>query len=334
MMIPRLIQDGAQEVASGLNAIADSIRTLTEALGTAGMTPEAVTEVAVVPDDPSAMTDALTDVSKWSGYIEAAKEKAIEFAPSLLGAIIIMLLGWIVARMITAILRKALGKSKLDPTLINFATSCLYFALLAFVFIAAATKLGLDTGSFVAVIGAATFAIGFALQGSLANFAAGVMLMIFRPIREGDLIEAGGVLGIVDEIGVFATVMNTLDNKRAVIANASITGGNIINYTTNGMLRVDMTFGIGYGDDMDKAIELMEAVLAQDDRVLAEPAPTVACTGHGASSVDFVCRPHVKPEHYWDVWFDTHKKVKEAFDANGVSIPYPQRDVHMIADMG
>ena len=291
-------------------------------------------EAASTAVDPNAVADALTDVSKWSEYLAMAKDKAIEFAPSLLAALIILVLGWLVARMITAILRKALGKSKLDPTLINFAASCLYFALLAFVFIAAATKIGFDTGSFVAVIGAATFAIGFALQGSLANFAAGVMLMIFRPIREGDLIEAGGVLGIVVEIGVFATVINTLDNKRAVIANASITGGNIINYTANGMLRVDMTFGIGYGDDMDKAIELMEAVLAQDDRVLAEPAPTVACTGHGSSSVDFVCRPHVKPEHYWDVYFETHKKVKEAFDANGVSIPYPQRDVHMIVDAG
>ncbi|MDF1800294.1 MAG: mechanosensitive ion channel, partial [Planctomycetota bacterium] len=227
------------------------------------------------------------------------------------------------------ILRKALSKSKLDPTLINFCTSCAYMGLMAFVLISAVGKLGVPTASFIAVLGAAGFAIGFAMQGSLSNFAAGVMLMIFRPVREGDLVEAGGVLGTVIEVGVFATIINTLENKKAVVANATITGGNIINYTANGVLRVDMTFGIGYGDDMDKAIELMMGVLQADPRVLADPAPTVACVGHGASSVDFVCRPHVRPEDYWGVWFDTHKKVKEAFDAAGVSIPFPQRDVHL-----
>ena len=275
-----------------------------------------------------------TDLDGLMAYADQLIEKAVDYAPAVLGALVILVLGWMVAKLITGGIRKALGKSKLDPTLINFCASCTYMGLMAFVFISAVGKLGVPTASFIAVLGAAGFAVGFAIGGSLSNFAAGVMLMIFRPMREGDLVEAGGVLGIVDEVGVFATIINTLENKRAVVANSTITGGNIINYTTNGNLRVDMTFGIGYGDDMDKAMELMLGVLQADERVLQDPAPTVACMGHGASSVDFVCRPHVKPEHYWDVWFDTHKKVKEAFDEAGVSIPFPQRDVHLFAPEG
>ena len=202
--------------------------------------------------------------------------------------------------------------------------------LLAFVFVSAITKLGVNTASFVAILGAASFAIGFAMQGSLSNFAAGVMLMIFRPMRVGELVEAGGVLGTVEEVGVFATIINTLENKRAIIANSTITGGNIINYSSNGVLRVDMTFGIAYEADMDQAMKIMSDVLAKDERVLKDPAPTVACSEHGDSSVNFVCRPYVHPDHYWDVWFDTHKAVKEAFDAANIGIPFPQRDVHLI----
>ncbi len=327
----RLIQDGSTELTQALNSIAKSIQDLSTAVAASGAGGGGLEGVSIDPGSSSGLESL--DLNKWEHYLTVAKDKAVDFAPALLGATVIFLLGWIAARVVTSLLRKALGKSKLDPTLINFAASCLYFALMAFVFISAATKLGINTGSFVAVLGAATFAIGFALQGSLANFAAGVMLMIFRPVREGDLVEAGGVLGVVFEIGVFATEINTLDGKRAVVANSSITGGNIINYTSNGRLRVDMTFGIGYGDDMDKATELMRGILLADERVLADPAPTVACVGHGSSSVDFICRPHVKPEHYWGVWFDTHKKVKEAFDANGVSIPFPQRDIHVHADL-
>ena len=179
------------------------------------------------------------------------------------------------------------------------------------------------------MIGAAVFALGFALQGSLANFAAGVMLMIFRPLKEGDLVEAGGILGTVEEVGVFATIINTLENKKAIVSNSKVTGDNIINYSANGKIRVDMTFGIGYTDSVDKAMDILNDLMSSDPRVLKTPAHTVAMIGHGASSIDLVCRPFVNPANYWDVWFDTHKAVKDAFDSNGISIPFPQRDVHL-----
>lgn len=270
-----------------------------------------------------------TDLDGIQNLANTAKEKVIEFAPAVVGALAILFIGWIIARIVRKVVAKALGKSKLDETLIGFVSSLVYMGFMAFVLVAALGKLGVNTTSFAAIIGAATFAIGFALQGSLASFAAGVMLMIFRPMKKGDLVEAGGVLGVVEEVGVFATIINTPDNKRCIVANSTVTGGNIINYTANGSIRVDMTFGIGYDDDMDKAIELMESILSTDPRVLKEPGFTVACSGHGASSVDFACRPWVHPNHYWDVWFDTHKAVKEAFDKNGISIPFPQQDVWM-----
>ena len=259
-----------------------------------------------------------------------AKDKVIDFAPALGAAVATLVIGWLVARFASRVLRKILTKAKVDMTLVNFFSSTAYMILMTFVAISAIGQLGVNTTSLVAILGAATFAIGFALQGSLANFASGILMILFRPIRHGDLVEAGGVLGIVDEVGVFATTINTLDNKRAIVSNGKIMGENIINYSTNGTLRVDMTFGIGYSDDMDKAITIMRKVLTEDKRVLSDPAPVVSVVEHGASSINLVCRPYVKPEHYWDVWFDTHKSVKEEFDDQGISIPFPQRDVHMI----
>ena len=269
----------------------------------------------------------------WDGVVDllhVAKDKLIDFAPRLGAALAVLLIGWLVARLLTRILRNVLERAKVDGTLTSFFCSTAYMALMAFVAISAIGQLGVNTASFVAILGAATFAIGFALQGSLSNFASGVLMILFRPIRQGDLVEAGGITGIVEEVGVFATIINTLENKRAIVSNGNIMGQNIINYSANGNLRVDMQFGIGYGDDMDLAIRTMMEILEADERVLKDPAPTVACVGHGASSVDFVCRPYVHPDHYWDVWFDTHKAVKAAFDAKGISIPFPQRDVHMI----
>jgi len=283
-------------------------------------------------DAAPGMIDVPTDIAGIQKWLTMAQEKLLDYLPSLISAIVILILGWLIAKLITALVRKALGKTKLDATLITFLCSMLHMDLLLFVVISAITKLGVNTTSFVAILGAAGFAVGFAIQGSLSNFAAGVMLMIFRPVRAGDLVEAGGVLGTIQEIGVFATIINTLENKKAIVVNSTITGENIIHYTANGTLRVDMTFGIGYGDDIDLAISIMKGVLDGDDRVLKDPAPTVALFEHGDSSVNFVCRPFVKPEHYWDVWFDTHKAVKKAFDEQGVSIPFPQRDVHVLQE--
>lgn len=325
-MIPWKQQDGTERIADAIERLAAAIESGGGVAGGA-----APAEEAAAADDAvlEGLTDVPTDLTGLQDWLTTFKDRAIEFLPSLAAAAAILIIGWLLARLTTGIMRRALTRSKIDATLIKFLCSCTYMVLMAFVLISAITKLGVNTASFVAVLGAAGFAIGFAMQGSLSNFAAGVMLMLFRPLRTGDLVEAGGVLGIVDEVGVFATMIDTLENKRAIIANSEITGGNIINYTTNGKLRVDMQFGIGYGDDMDKAMGIMTRVLEEDARVLADPPLTVACTGHGASSVDFVCRPYVHPDHYWDVWFDTHKKVKEEFDKAGVSIPFPQRDIHM-----
>ena len=321
-----------QEVAS--DRLADAIEKLAQAISTQsgadGAEAAAEEASAAEPGALDELTDVPMDVEGFQRWLDTAKEKLIDFLPQLIAAIAILVIGWLVVKIITAIVRKTLNKSRLEPTLTNFLTSVLNMALMAFVLISAITKLGVNTASFVALLGAAGFAVGFAMQGSLSNFAAGVMLMIFRPMRVDDLVEAGGVLGTVAEIGVFATTINTLENKKAIVANSTITGGNIINYSANGNLRVDMTFGIAYEADMDQAIAIMSRILEEDERVLKDPAPTVACSEHGESSVNFVCRPHVHPDHYWDVWFDTHKKVKEAFDQAGIGIPFPQRDVHMI----
>ena len=316
--------------------LAEAIQNLADSIEAAGGAPAAGESPAAETSAGGdlGMVDVPTDLEGLEGWILTAKRELVDFFPSLVAAIVILIIGWLLAKGITGIVRKALSRSKLDGTLVSFLSSMLYMGLMAFVLISSVTKLGVNTTSFVAMLGAAGFAVGFAMQGSLSNFAAGVMMMIFRPIRAGDLVEAGGVLGTVQEVGVFATIINTLENKKAIIANSSITGGNIINYTANGKLRVDMKFGIGYGDDIDKATSIMEGILAADARVLEEPAPRVALVEHGDSSVNFVCRPYTKPEDYWDVWFDTHKAVKKAFDEQGVTIPFPQRDVHMFQATG
>jgi small conductance mechanosensitive channel len=186
-----------------------------------------------------------------------------------------------------------------------------------------------ETTSFIAILGAAGLAVGFALQGSLSNFAAGVMLIIFRPFKSGDFIEAGGTIGVVEAIQIFNTVLRTPDNKMVIVPNSNITGGNITNYSAKEDRRIDMVFGIGYDDDLKKAKEILERLISEDSRILKDPAPTVAVSELADSSVNFVVRPWVKTSDYWAVYWDFTEKVKLTFDAEGISIPYPQQDVHM-----
>lgn len=247
----------------------------------------------------------------------------------IIGAIIILILGRIVAGIVRKLVLRAMKHGKADPALAGFVGNLTFFAIIVFAVIAALAKFGIQTASFVAVLGAAGFAIGFALQGSLGNFAAGVMLLIFRPIRIGDLIEAAGYLGIVDDIGLFVTTINTLDNQRIIIPNGTLTGGVINNVNGNGTRRVDLVAGISYSDDMSKAKKILQGILATHPKVLKDPAPTVAVSELGDSSVNLVVRPWVNAEDYWDVWFDVTQSIKEHFDSQGVSIPFPQRDVHM-----
>ncbi|MBR9984748.1 MAG: mechanosensitive ion channel, partial [Desulfosarcina sp.] len=190
-------------------------------------------------------------------------------------------------------------------------------------------QLGIQTTSFIAIIGAAGLAVGLALQGSLSNFAAGFLLIIFRPFKVGDLVEAAGVFGVVEVIQIFTTQLKTADNKTVIVPNAKLTDDNIVNWTVKGTRRVDMVFGIGYDDDIDKARSLMANIIAEDGRILKSPEPQISVSELADSSVNFVVRPWVKVEDYWGVHFDLTEKIKKAFDANGVSIPFPQRDIHV-----
>ena len=246
-----------------------------------------------------------------------------------LGAAAIFIIGRFVIGIITGIVKRILTKSKTDETLVKFLVSLTKTALLVILFIAVLNQLGIQTTSFVAIIGAVGLAIGFALQGSLDNFASGVLLIAFHPFKVGDYVEAGGTSGTVEEISMFSTIMKTPDNKKIIIPNSSITGSNIINYSAKDTRRVDLVFGIGYGDDMRKAKQVLERIISEDDRILKDPASVVAVSELADSSINFVVRPWVKTSDYWTVYWDLTEKVKLTFDAEGISIPFPQRDVHL-----
>lgn len=220
-------------------------------------------------------------------------------------------------------------RRNVDALLASFTSNIAYVALVAFVIIAALSKLGIQTTSFVAIIGAAGLAIGLALQGSLANFASGVMIIAFRPFKVGDFIEAGGVAGVVEGIQIFSTQMRTGDNKAIIVPNSNITGGNITNYSAKDTRRIDMVFGIGYDDDIKKAKDILMELIEADDRILKEPEPVVAVSELADSSVNFVVRPWVNTADYWGVNFDLTEAVKLRFDKEGISIPYPQQDIHL-----
>jgi small conductance mechanosensitive channel len=203
------------------------------------------------------------------------------------------------------------------------------WALIIFVVIAALGQLGIQTASFVAIVGAAGLAIGLALQGSLANFAAGVLILIFRPFEVGDFVEVAGVSGAVQNIQIFTTELHTPDNKKVIVPNGGVISGNITNYSANNTRRVDLVFGIGYSEDIDVAKTLLQTVLAAEPKVLQDPAPTIGVVELADSSVNLVCRPWVNTADYWDVYFNVTEAVKKALDAGGISIPFPQRDLHL-----
>jgi len=246
-----------------------------------------------------------------------------------IAAIVVLIVGRLIAKALTNFTEKVMNKKEVDPTIVSFVGNMAYIAMLVFVVLAALGQLGVQTTSFIAVIGAAGLAIGLALQGSLSNFAAGFLMIIFRPFKVGDFIEGAGVSGTVEAIQIFTTQLRTPDNKTVIIPNASMTEGNITNWSVKGTRRVDLVFGIGYGDDIDKAKKIMADVLAKDERILKDPAPNIALVELADSSVNFVVRPWVKADDYWDVYFDTTENIKKNFDAEGISIPFPQRDVHV-----
>jgi small conductance mechanosensitive channel len=247
----------------------------------------------------------------------------------IISAVVVFVVGRWIAKGFRNLSVRMMRKRDIDPTLVSFAGSFTYIALLVFFILAALAQLGIQTTSFIAVIGAAGLAIGLALQGSLSNFAAGFLMIIFRPFKVGDYIEGAGVQGAVEKIQIFTTQLKTADNKTIIVPNAKLTSDNIINYTSKGTRRVDMVFGISYGDDIDKAKKVMGDILEKEDRILKEPAPVIALSELADSSVNFVVRPWVNAADYWNVRFDITERVKKQFDSEGISIPFPQQDVHL-----
>lgn len=238
-------------------------------------------------------------------------------------ALLIFLIGQLVAKFIASILGKVLGRTKLDRILVEFIQSLVNALLLVFVIVAALDQLGVNTNSVIAVLGAAGLAIGLALQGSLQNFAAGFMLLIFRPFKGGDFVEAAGTAGIIEKIGIFSTTLHTGDNKEVIIPNSAIYSSNITNYSKRPTRRIDMVFSIGYEDDIRTARDIIATIIKDEPRILPEPDTLIAVGELAANSVNFFVRPWVKTDDYWDVKFALTEKIKLAFDANGITIPFP-----------
>lgn len=247
----------------------------------------------------------------------------------ILAALIILLVGNWIARALANAIERNLGRRNIDPTVCQFVARMAFALILIFTIVAALSNVGVQTASIIAALGAAGLAIGLALQGSLANFAAGVLMVLFRPCRVGDYVEAGGTAGTVTQISLFSTTMVTPDNKQVVVPNSNIMSDPITNYSAMSERRVDLTIGISYDADIRQAKRELEALLAADARVLTEPPPRVAVLELGDSSVNLVVRPWVKATEYWDVYFDLTEAIKLRFDEAGITIPFPQMDVHL-----
>ena len=255
--------------------------------------------------------------------------KGTAFAIDLVAAILIFVVGRWIAKWASILAGRAMTRAHVEQILVTFVQHMCYFGLLAFVIIAALDRVGIKLTAAIAVLGAAALAVAFALQGSLSNFAAGILMVIFKPFKIGDLVTVGGVQGTVQEIQILNTVLNSPDNVRIIVPNSQVTGGTISNYTANPTRRIDLTIGVSYDDDIKKAKQVIEGVLATDARILKTPAPTVAVSELADSSVNFVVRPWVKSADYWDVYFDTTAKLKTTLESNGITMPFPQRDVNI-----
>lgn len=269
----------------------------------------------------------LESSSGW--WSETGQGLLTELGVNLLVALSVFVIGRWVAKLLQKLLLKTMERAKVDPAVIGFVSSLVYAGLMVFVILAALGRLGIQTTSFIAVLGAAGLAIGLALQGSLANFAAGVLVIMFRPFQAGDFIEGGGTTGVVKTIHIFTTTLTTMDNKRVIIPNAKIMGDNITNYSSEGTRRLDLVASIAYGDSIDTAKAALMDEIVKDERVLKTPAPFIGVLAMSDSSIDLALRPWVKAADYWDVFFTLNEAIKKRIEAEGCSIPFPQRDVHV-----
>jgi small conductance mechanosensitive channel len=248
-----------------------------------------------------------------------------------IAAVAIFIIGRWIAMLVRGIVRRVMERARVEPIITGFMSSIAYISLLAFVVIAALGQLGIQTTSFIAILGAAGLAIGLALQGSLANFAAGFLMIIFRPFKVGDFIEGAGVAGVVEEIQIFTTTLKTGDNKIIIVPNAKLSGDNITNYSALETRRVDMTVGVAYDANLAHVKNVLNDIISKDERILAEPASQVAVAELADSSVNFVVRVWTKTADYWAVKFDMTETIKNRFDAEGIGIPFPQREIHIVS---
>jgi small conductance mechanosensitive channel len=265
----------------------------------------------------------------WAHLLELIQTQGVELAINVAIAIAIFYIGKMVVGMIVRGMRRVMQKQEIDKTLETFVSNLVRMVLMVIVVIAAISQLGIETTSFIAIFGAAGLAVGLALQGSLSNFAAGVLIVLFRPYRVGDFIEGAGIAGVVEQVQILTTVLRTGDNKRIIVPNGQIMDSIITNYSANETRRVDMVVGVSYGDDLDKVRSVLEELVAAEERILDDPACTIAVSELADSSVNFVVRPWVQTADYWGVKFDMTEAIKKRFDKEGISIPFPQRDVHL-----
>jgi small conductance mechanosensitive channel len=266
---------------------------------------------------------------KVTQYSEIALGYVTEYGLKIIGALLIFFIGKWIAQKIIVLMRRGMERAHVDPTLISFASNALYVVLIVTIIIAAISNIGIETTSFMAVLGAAGLAIGLALKDTLANVGAAVLIIFFRPFKVGDFIEASGVMGGVKSINLFSTTLTTTDNRSIIIPNGALIAGNIINYTGNDKRRIDMVFDIDYKDDLKRAKEVIMEILLEHPIVLKDPAPIVAIGALGTNSVQIFARPWVKTEEYWNVLFEITESVKLEFDKNNISIPFPQMDLHV-----
>lgn len=266
----------------------------------------------------------------WAGLFEKIQTLGIDFGIKAITALVIFYVGRIVARFVAKGIRKVMQSQEVDKILESFVSNLAYWAMMTFVVIAAINQIGVQTTSLIAIMGAAGLAIGLSLQGSLANFAAGVLIVMFRPYRVGDFVEAAGIAGTVVQVQILTTILKTGDNKQIVVPNGQIMGSIITNYSANATRRVDLTVGVGYDDDIDKVRSTLQNLIDADERILKDPSSLIAVSELADSSVNFTVRIWVNSADYWGVYFGLTEAIKKRFDAEGISFPYPQQDVHLI----
>ena len=265
----------------------------------------------------------------WGALIEKVQTLGADLGIKVLVAILIFFVGRVLARAVSNTIKKVLRRHEVDKILETFVSNLIYWVLMTVVVIASINQLGIQTTSLIAVLGAAGLAVGLALQGSLSNFAAGVLIVLFRPYRVGDFVEAAGIAGSVEQVQILTTILKTPDNKRIIVPNSEIMGSIITNYSANDTRRVDLVFGVSYSDDLDKVHAILRELVDADERILKDPACVIKVSELADSSVNFICRPWVSTSDYWEVYWDLTERVKKRFDQEGISIPFPQQDVYL-----